>query len=81
MCCGNERVNKNLSTRDKIILDVILFVNVLMCVELYMLLFLDQVHLFDIDVPGKIRFKESETLSPGSKLTNFDTRMYFACLH
>lgn len=32
-----------------------------------------KVHLFDIDVPGKIRFKESETLSPGSKLTNFDT--------
>ena len=24
-----------------------------------------KVHLFDIDVPGKIRFKESETLSPG----------------
>jgi len=24
-----------------------------------------KVHLFDIDVPGRIRFKESETLSPG----------------
>ncbi len=24
-----------------------------------------QVHLFDIDIPGKITFKESETLSPG----------------
>lgn len=32
-----------------------------------------KVHLFDIDVPGKIRFKESETLSPGNKLTTFDT--------
>eukprot|EP00042_Codosiga_hollandica_P057418 m.850637 g.850637 ORF g.850637 m.850637 type:complete len:282 (+) comp59582_c0_seq10:1389-2234(+) len=32
-----------------------------------------KVHLFDIDVPGRIRFKESETLSAGSKLTYFDT--------
>lgn len=32
-----------------------------------------KIHLFDIDVPGKIRFKESETLSPGNKLTTFDT--------
>jgi predicted amidohydrolase len=32
-----------------------------------------KVHLFDIDVPGKIRFKESETLSPGDKLTVVDT--------
>lgn len=28
-------------------------------------------HLFDIDIPGKIRFQESETLSPGNKLTSF----------
>lgn len=28
-------------------------------------------HLFDIDIPGKIRFQESETLSPGNKLTTF----------
>ena len=27
-----------------------------------------KVHLFDIDVPNGIRFKESETLSPGDKL-------------
>eukprot|EP00727_Mastigamoeba_balamuthi_P005714 m51a1_g1762 putative omega-amidase nit2 (280) ;mRNA; r:288483-289712 len=30
-------------------------------------------HLFDIDVPGKITFKESETLSAGEALTTFDT--------
>ena len=30
-------------------------------------------HLFDIDVPGKIRFQESETLSPGNELLTFDT--------
>lgn len=33
-----------------------------------------KIHLFDIDVPGKIRFQESETLSPGSSLSLFDTR-------
>ncbi|KAF9582872.1 hypothetical protein BGW38_010644 [Lunasporangiospora selenospora] len=32
-----------------------------------------KVHLFDIDVPGKIRFQESETLTAGNKLTQFDT--------
>ncbi|XP_028856774.1 omega-amidase NIT2 [Denticeps clupeoides] len=32
-----------------------------------------KIHLFDIDVPGKIRFQESETLSPGSVLSMFDT--------
>ncbi|KAG9306362.1 hypothetical protein G9A89_018245 [Geosiphon pyriformis] len=32
-----------------------------------------KVHLFDIDIPGKIRFQESEILSPGSALTHFDT--------
>ena len=30
-----------------------------------------KVHLFDIDVPGGIRFKESDTLSPGDVLTSF----------
>ena len=29
--------------------------------------------MFDIDVPGKIRFQESETLSPGSGLAKFET--------
>ena len=32
-----------------------------------------KMHLFDIDIPGKITFKESETLSPGNCLTTFDT--------
>ena len=31
-----------------------------------------KVHLFDIDVPGKITFRESDTLSPGGALTTFD---------
>ncbi|XP_067676931.1 omega-amidase NIT2-like [Haliotis asinina] len=32
-----------------------------------------KVHLFDIDVPGKIAFQESEILSPGNQLTFFNT--------
>ncbi|XP_034387609.1 omega-amidase NIT2 isoform X2 [Cyclopterus lumpus] len=32
-----------------------------------------KIHLFDIDIPGKIRFQESETLSPGSSLSTFQT--------
>ncbi|OQR97179.1 carbon-nitrogen hydrolase [Thraustotheca clavata] len=32
-----------------------------------------KVHLFDIDVPGKITFKESDTLSAGNQVTVFDT--------
>jgi len=32
-----------------------------------------KVHLFDIDIPGKITFKESETLTGGSSSTFFDT--------
>ncbi|XP_034036497.1 omega-amidase NIT2 [Thalassophryne amazonica] len=32
-----------------------------------------KIHLFDIDVPGKIRFQESETLSPGNSLSVFET--------
>ena len=35
-----------------------------------------KVHLFDIDIPGKITFKESEVLSPGNKVTIFDTPEY-----
>lgn len=31
-----------------------------------------KVHLFDIDVPGGIRFKESDVLSPGASATAFD---------
>ncbi|KAE8355413.1 carbon-nitrogen hydrolase [Aspergillus coremiiformis] len=33
-------------------------------------------HLFDIDIPGKITFKESEVLSPGNKLTIVDLPDY-----
>ena len=32
-----------------------------------------KIHLFDIDVPGKITFKESDTLSAGDELCTFDT--------
>jgi len=31
-----------------------------------------KVHLFDIDIPGGIRFKESDNLSPGNSLTTFN---------
>ncbi|KAJ5303606.1 hypothetical protein N7476_010405 [Penicillium atrosanguineum] len=33
-------------------------------------------HMFDIDIPGKIRFKESEVLSPGNELTVIDLPEY-----
>ena len=36
-----------------------------------------KIHLFDIDVPGRIRFVESETLSPGDRFTIIPTRMGF----
>jgi predicted amidohydrolase len=32
-----------------------------------------KVHLFDIDVEGGQRFRESDTLSPGSQITTFET--------
>jgi len=32
-----------------------------------------QIHLFDIDVPGKITFRESDMMSSGHHLTMFDT--------
>lgn len=32
-----------------------------------------KMHLFDIDVEGRIRFKESDTLSPGGSVTTVDT--------
>ncbi len=32
-----------------------------------------KVHLFDIDVPGKVRFMESDTLSAGNEMTILDT--------
>ncbi|TIC69265.1 carbon-nitrogen hydrolase [Wallemia mellicola] len=35
-----------------------------------------KLHLFDIDIPGKISFKESETLTAGSDITIVDSRKY-----
>lgn len=35
-----------------------------------------KVHLFDIDIPGKITFRESDVLSPGNKLTIVDLPEY-----
>ena len=35
-----------------------------------------KVHLFDIDIPGKISFHESEVLSPGNKITLVDIPPY-----
>ncbi|WPH04834.1 carbon-nitrogen hydrolase [Acrodontium crateriforme] len=35
-----------------------------------------KVHLFDIDIPGKITFRESEVLSPGNKVTIVDLPEY-----
>ncbi|KDQ59399.1 hypothetical protein JAAARDRAFT_32957 [Jaapia argillacea MUCL 33604] len=32
-----------------------------------------KIHLFDIDIPGKITFKESETLTGGTTMNYFDT--------
>ncbi|KAM5275223.1 omega-amidase NIT2 isoform 1-T1 [Hipposideros larvatus] len=32
-----------------------------------------KLHLFDIDVPGKITFQESKTLSPGDSFSTFET--------
>lgn len=35
-----------------------------------------KVHLFDIDIPGKIKFRESDVLSPGNKITLLDLPEY-----
>lgn len=35
-----------------------------------------KVHLFDIDIPGKITFRESDVLSPGNKVTIVDLPEY-----
>lgn len=35
-----------------------------------------KVHLFDIDIPGKIKFKESDVLDPGNKVTLIDLPEY-----
>jgi omega-amidase len=35
-----------------------------------------KVHLFDIDIPGKITFRESDVLSPGNKVTILDLPPY-----
>lgn len=37
-------------------------------------------HLFDIDVPGKIRFQESEVLTAGNTFNTFEAGLYiFLC--
>lgn len=35
-----------------------------------------KIHLFDIDIPGKIKFKESDVLSPGNDITIVDLPEY-----
>jgi omega-amidase len=35
-----------------------------------------KVHLFDIDIPGKIKFRESDVLSPGNQITVIDLPEY-----
>ena len=35
-----------------------------------------KMHLFDMDIPGKVAFKESDTLTGGSELAMFDTGGY-----
>ncbi|KAF7547230.1 hypothetical protein G7046_g9066 [Stylonectria norvegica] len=35
-----------------------------------------KVHLFDIDIPGKVTFRESDVLSPGNKVTLVDLPEY-----
>lgn len=35
-----------------------------------------KVHLFDIDIPGKVTFRESDVLSPGNKVTLIDLPEY-----
>jgi len=43
------------------------------CPEGNLLAIFRKIHLFDIDVPGKITFKESEVLSPGNCYSVIDT--------
>ena len=41
-----------------------------------------KVHLFDIDIPGRITFKESKVLSGGNQITTFTTgNSYLAISH
>ena len=37
-----------------------------------------QLHLYDVDVPGKITFQESRFLSPGNEFFTFETGMLIA---
>ncbi len=48
----------------------------LMCI-LYAFFVNFQMHLFDIDIPGKITFQESKTLTAGNSFVTFDTRKVF----
>ena len=36
-----------------------------------------KMHLFDVNVPGKITFIESDTLSPGNEFTIIDTGIQY----
>lgn len=40
-------------------------------------IFGNQIHLFDIDIPGKITFQESKTLSAGETPTIVDAGLFF----
>ena len=37
-----------------------------------------QLHLYDVDVPGKVTFQESRFLSPGNEFFTFETGMLIA---
>ena len=45
-----------------------------------MLLPLSQIHLFDIDIPGKITFKESDSLTPREGICVVDAGEYLKLL-
>ena len=43
-------------------------------IDMFYAVYLFQLHLFDIDIPGKITFQESKTLTAGNDFVTFDTR-------
>ena len=41
-----------------------------------------QVHVFDVDIPSKNTFTESDVFSPGNKLLAFDTgQLFLLCMN